>query len=105
MSPGSKCAVDLGRPGEPCVVLGRQKKPLTDAQYAIISTLIRAGDEGLTKDALEAIRASARRILKTLRQDADWAKVILMPGRTNGRYRLKPHVHQRPPFTTSADHQ
>ncbi len=82
-------AVQLGRPGEPCVVLGKQKKPLTDGQYAIVSALVKAGDEGMTKDQLEVVRPSARRILKKLREDADWAQVILMPGQTNGRYRVK----------------
>ncbi len=82
-------AVQLGRPGEPCIVLSKPKKPATDAEYAIISALLRAGDEGLTKDGLEAIRPSARRILRALREDADWAEVILMPGRTNGRYRIR----------------
>lgn len=82
-------AVQLGRPGEPCIVHGREKKPLTDAQRPVIEALIKEGDEGLGKDFLEKIRPSARRILKTLRTDADWAKVILMPGQTNGRYRIK----------------
>lgn len=82
-------AVQLGPPGEPCIVLGRKKKPLTEAQYTLIEALIREGVRGLTKDAMEAIRPSARRILKTLRTDADWAKVILMAGQTNGRYRIK----------------
>lgn len=82
-------AVQLGRPGEACYVLSKEKKPLTDGQQAVISRLLESGSEGMSKDALEAVRPSARRILKTLRKDPDWAKVILMPGQTNGRYRLK----------------
>lgn len=81
--------VQIGRPGEPCVVLGRQKKPLTDGQYAVVSALLRAGEDGLTKDGLEAVRPSARRILKRVREDPDWAEVILLPGQTNGRYRIR----------------
>jgi len=82
-------AVQLGCPGEPCLVFGQKKRPLTDAQLAVVDALIKAGAEGLTKDGLEAVRSSARRILKTLRKDKDWAKVIFMPGQTNGRYRIK----------------
>ena len=81
--------VELGRPGMPCRVLGQEKPPLTEAQQAVIAGLLDAGAEGLSKDALEAIRPSARRILRRLCQDADWGEVILMPRRTNGRYRLK----------------
>lgn len=81
--------VVLGRPGDPCMVMGKKKKALTDGQRAVVDALLKAGDNGLTKDGLEGVRSSARRILKTLRQDADWAKVILMPGQTNGRYRLR----------------
>lgn len=87
--PGSGPAVQLSRPGEACIVLGKQKKPLTDGQYAVVSALWRAGEEGMNKDAMEAIRPSARRILKKLREDPDWAEVILLPGQTNGRYRIR----------------
>ncbi len=82
-------AVDMGSPGENCRVLGIEKKPLTDGQRAVVSVLLNAGADGLSKDAIEHVRASARRILKTLAKDEDWAKVILLPGQTNGRYRIK----------------
>lgn len=81
-------SVVLGDPGRPCAVRGKEKKPLTDAQRAVVAALIEAGPNGLTKDSLELIRPSARRILKQLQQDCDWAQVILMPGQTNGRYRI-----------------
>jgi hypothetical protein len=81
--------VVLGRPGDPCIVKGKQKKALTDGQHAVVSALLAAGDEGLTKDAIEAVRSSARRMLEDLRKDADWAAVIIMPGQTNGRYRVR----------------
>lgn len=82
--------VVLGKPGEPSVVKGKQKKALTDGQHAVISALITAGVEGLTKDAIEAERSSAREILKRLRDsDEDWAAVIIMAGQTNGRYRIR----------------
>lgn len=82
-------AVVLGRPGMPCRVLSAEKPALTDAEHAVVAALLKAGADGLSKDALESVRASARRILKRLSKDADWAKVIIQPGRTNGRYRLK----------------
>jgi len=87
--PPSRPVVRLGRPGEPCYVLDKQKEPLTEGQHAVISALLDAGDNGMKKDSLERVRASARRMLTDLRKDPDWAKVILMPRQTNGRYRLK----------------
>lgn len=81
--------VVLGRAGDACTVKGTPKKALTDGQYKVVAALIEAGDEGLTKDALEAVRPSARRMLDDLRKDCDWASVILMPGQTNGRYRIR----------------
>lgn len=79
----------LGEPGRPCIVNGKEKPPLTDGERAVVTALLDAGSDGLTKDALEAVRPSARRILGRLRKDPDWAKVILMAGRTNGRYRIR----------------
>jgi len=81
--------VVLGRAGDPCTVKGKPKKALTDGQHAVVAALIEAGDEGLTKDAIEAVRSSARRMLDDLRKDSDWASVIIMPGQTNGRYRIR----------------
>lgn len=81
--------VVLGRAGDPCTVNGKPKKALTDGQHAVVAALIEAGDEGLTKDAIEAVRSSARRMLDDLRKDSDWAGVIIMPGQTNGRYRVR----------------
>lgn len=82
--------VVLGRPGEPCTVNGKQKRALTDGQHAVVAALMSAGAEGLTKDAIEEERSSAREILKRLRDsDEDWAAVIIMAGQTNGRYRIR----------------
>lgn len=81
--------VVLGRPGDPCTVKGKQKKALTDGQHAVVAALLGAGDEGLSKDAIEGVRPSARRMLEDLRKDPDWAAVIIMPGQTNGRYRVR----------------
>lgn len=85
----SKPCICLGKPGEDCWVLGKNKGTLTDSQRAVLSALLEAGSKGLKKDSLERVRASARRILRKLREDEDWAKVIMMPGKTDGRYRVK----------------
>lgn len=87
--PAKSFGVDVGQPGMPSSVNGKSKDPLTDGQRAVVSALLKAGAEGLAKDSLERVRSSARRILKTLQKDADWAKVILMPRQTNGRYRIR----------------
>ncbi len=87
--PPEAVALELGCPGAPSRVRGQLKKPLTDAQRAVVAALIKAGQDGLSKDALEAIRPSARRILKALQSDPDWAAVLIMPGQTNGRYRIR----------------
>ncbi len=81
--------VILGHPGDPCMVRGKQKPALTDGRHAVVAALIEAGDGGLGKDALEAIRPSARRMLEDLSADSDWAEVIVMAKATNGRYRLR----------------
>jgi hypothetical protein len=81
--------VILGRPGDPCTVRGKQKPALTDGRHAVVAALIEAGDGGLGKDALEAIRPSARRMLEDLSADGDWAEVIVMAKATNGRYRIR----------------
>lgn len=81
--------VDIGDPGMPCRVNGHTKDPLTDAQRAIVAALLEASDEGLTKDGLEAVRSGARQTLRTLMKDSDWYEIILMPGQTNGRYRIR----------------
>jgi len=54
----AEVSVEVGDPGEPCFVLGREKKPLTDGQRAVVTALMEARDEGLTKDPLERVRSS-----------------------------------------------
>ncbi|MGD9791126.1 MAG: hypothetical protein AB7Q00_08800 [Phycisphaerales bacterium] len=88
-------AVALGADGFTWTVCGVNKGSVTDAQHAVLIALLEAGDKGLTKDALEITRASARRTLKLLRKDKDWAKVIKMAGGTNKRYRLLTVVDPR----------
>ncbi len=82
-------SVVLGRPGEPCTVNGKQKRALTDGQHAVVQALIDAGEQGMKKDSIQGVRASALRMLDDLRADPDWATVIVKPGQTNGRYRIR----------------
>jgi hypothetical protein len=84
--------------------MGREKSPLTDAQRAIVTALLKAGADGMTKDALEQVRSGARKTLRLMCKDLDWSKVLLMPGRTNGRYRIKGKAHQCPPLATEKVH-
>ncbi len=81
--------VVLGKRGEPCIVDGKERPPLTDGRYAVIEALIKAGEDGLTKDAIEAIRKGARKMLEQLSAMPGWADVIQMAGQTNGRYRIR----------------
>ncbi len=82
---------------------GNHAAPVSSAVRRL--ALAGTGVEGLNKDALEAVRPGARRILKRLRQDADWADAISMPGQTNGRYHIRAKVHLRPPLTTADVHE
>lgn len=91
--PAASGLLQLGRRGERCRVLGKSKAALTDAQHDVVLALQESGESGMKKDALESIRPSARRILEDLRKDPDWASIILMPGKTNGRYRIRQHEH------------
>jgi hypothetical protein len=77
--------------GDPPIVRGKVKPRLTWAQYHVVNALLEAGDEGLTKDRLDAVsgHSEARKILQRLHDsDPDWAAVIQMPGRPGLRYRL-----------------
>jgi hypothetical protein len=87
--PPAQPVVLLGRRGDPCTVNGKQKPPLTDGQYEVVQALIEAGEQGLKKDSIQRVRPSALRMLDDLRADPDWATVIVKPGQTNGRYRIR----------------
>jgi hypothetical protein len=83
--------VILGERGDSVIVLGKCKPRLTCAQYDVIRALLVAGDNGLTKDELDAMsdHTAARKILRRLRaSDSDWAAVIQMAGRPWRRYRI-----------------
>ncbi len=81
----------FGRADNPWVK-GKEKQPLTPAQYDVVMALIQAGDSGLTKDRLNAKsrHGDARKIMKRLADsDPDWKAVLLLPGKTGRRYRIR----------------
>ncbi len=87
-----QASIVLGeRDGRP-VVNGKQKKPLTNAQYDIVKALVVAGKFGLSKDQLDA-KSGRGDALKTLRRlvsaDSDWAAVVVFPGVKGQGYRVK----------------
>jgi hypothetical protein len=72
-------------------VLGREKQPLSQAQYDVVKALLDADGRGLSKDELDrkSGHGDARKILKRLADaDPDWAAVIHCPGKTGGGYRI-----------------
>jgi hypothetical protein len=84
--------VILGKRSNEPIVKGRRKKRLTDAQYDVITALLTAGDDGLSKDSLatESGHGDAHRVLRRLADsDTDWKSVILMAEKPGGRYRIR----------------
>jgi hypothetical protein len=84
-------AVKLFGPGEQPEVNGKRKRTLTRAQYDAVGALIRAGENGLTKDELDrkSGHGDARKTLKRLAEnDRDWRKVLSFPGTTGKGYRI-----------------
>jgi hypothetical protein len=79
-------------------VLREHKTIETYTAWRLIKALLHAGPDGLDKDAIEAVASNARTILRTLRQDPDWAQVIEMAERRGGRYRIRVTqiVHENP---------
>jgi integrase len=95
--PGPDPAVEIGEPGEPVVVNGVLKDPLTPAQYRIIKAMRDVFPGGLSKKGMTQIYGGEawRQILIRLRKDADWASAIgfpgvLSPGKETGLYRILP---------------
>lgn len=82
--------VQLSGKGQSCQVLGKPKPAVTDAQYDVVQALLQAGEQGLTKDALEAVRPSARRALRWLADgDSDWKSVVSFPTSPGVGYRIR----------------
>jgi hypothetical protein len=82
--------VELLGEGRPVRLFGKEKPPLTVAQYDVVKALIEAGPRGLTKDELElkSGRGGARKTLRLLLDDPDWSRVVAMAGKTGQRYRI-----------------
>ncbi len=84
--------VVLGAPGERPLVLGREKRLLTLAQFDVVKALLDAGERGLSKDELDrqSKHGDARKTMKRLADsDPDWKAVLHFPGRTGGGYRIR----------------
>ncbi|MCA9254006.1 MAG: hypothetical protein KDA33_00145 [Phycisphaerales bacterium] len=83
--------VELGGPGMPCRVLGHPKPALSAAEYAVVSALMDAFPEPISRTQLEtAAGPDAHRVLLALRKkDTSWSSAILIPSRSGrGGYRL-----------------
>src|SRR5262249_19042815 len=84
--------VTLGGRAERPVERGKQKDPLTVAQYDVVKALLGAGETGLSKDKLDSVskHSDARKVLKRLaNSDRDWKAVIHFGLRPGGRYRIQ----------------
>jgi hypothetical protein len=84
--------VQLFGPGEQPKVKGKLKPALTVERYNTVQALIQAGDKGLTKDKLDekSGHTEARKALADMvKKDRDWKAVIVMPGETGKRYRIR----------------
>jgi len=82
--------------GNDVLVLGKPKTALTSPQYNVIQALLEAGAAGLNKDNLieKSGHSDARGILKRLAaSDAEWGRVIIMPGKPGGKYRVRTNPH------------
>ena len=85
------------------MVMGKVKPLLTFAQHAVVKALLEAGEDGLTKDGLDACsgHSDARKILKRLHDsDPNWAAVIQLAGRSGCRYRIRTNLSMRPRLPT-----
>jgi hypothetical protein len=81
----------LQGPGEPVLLLGHLKPPVTYATYNVLGALLNAGPRGLTKDKLDekSGHTDARKYLKALiKKDPDWKKVISCPEISWRHYRI-----------------
>lgn len=73
------------------VVNGIKKEQLTNPQFNVVMALLKAGEKGLSKDAMDSNsgHGESRKILKRLADsDADWESVISFPGKTGRGYRI-----------------
>jgi integrase len=96
--PNAKPTVVLGKPGEPVIVRGKEKRRLTRAQHRTIAVLLEAWPGGMSLKAMnETCGKGWRTTLVRLKEsDPDWKSVIafpgkIHPGKDSGLYRILPH--------------
>ena len=93
-----------GRSERPIVLGKRMSRKLTKARYKVVSVLLDAGDEGLSKDELDSRCdvTDARSTLRRLRKShPDWEKVIDMAGTPGRGYRIRQNAQDCPELPTS----
>jgi hypothetical protein len=80
--------VELRGEGQPPLVLGIPKPPLTKVAYQIVWMMLRAGDRGIRAADLEKKHGGARTVVrKLIRSDPEgWGKVIRRDRGLYGRY-------------------
>jgi hypothetical protein len=81
----------LGEPGRATLIDGQRMEPVTGSQYAILSALLDAGDEGLTPEQIVRITGQGgwRQTLWRLKLAHPlWDAIIVFPGRRGRPYRL-----------------
>jgi len=80
------------------IVLGREKPPLSIAQYHAVSSLLRGGVEGCRLSDMDEWGPTGwHKVLNRLKaSDPDWDAVIHFPGRPYGRYRIAAPLLRRP---------
>jgi hypothetical protein len=83
--------VRIGNHWTDAVVLrgGKIKHFRNFSEWKLVQALIAAGPHGLSKDEIENVTSSARRILRELYEDEDWASIIVRAGGKGNRYSLK----------------
>ena len=81
--------ITLQREDQPILVLDEPKPCPSTPAYSVLSALAEAYPHGVSREEIEKKASDARGILRRLQEDADWQKVIRMPGRAGtGGYRL-----------------
>jgi hypothetical protein len=77
--------------GKTVIVNGNEKPKVNKTQYKVLSALLEAGSDGLTKDLLvqKSHVTDAVNVLKRLaKKDGDWKAVLGEAGKAHGGYRI-----------------
>jgi len=82
--------VQLRGAGERPIVLGKEVEPLTEARHRVVSALLAAGPDGMSKPDLDRVKGDAVRYLRELRAGSRlWKAAIRMAGKRGMRYAIK----------------